>query len=206
MAAKKGKSKGKGKGKGGGKAVDISDLDVDLGDTDAVFIDVIAAMDKALGKIKVGEVSADLLDEIMLDIEGDQLPLAAVAQVAKKDAQTLICTVFDPSLASKVETAVRDAGLGLEPARQGEVIRVAAPKMTQDYRADLTKMAKDTAEKTKAKIRRTRADGIKDIKSVSDGLGKDDTRRLEDYVSWKANAAIDAVQDLLNDKVAQIAK
>merc|ERR1719272_567454 len=91
MAAKKGKSKGKGKGGGGGKAVDISDLDVDLSDTDQVFAEVIAAMDKALGKIKVGEVSADLLDDIMLDIDGDQLPLAAVAQVAKKDAQTLIC-------------------------------------------------------------------------------------------------------------------
>ena len=65
-----GKAKGKGKGGGGGgggggKAVDISDLDVDLSDTDAVLASVITAMDKSLSKIKVGEVSADLLDEIM---------------------------------------------------------------------------------------------------------------------------------------------
>ena len=61
----KAKGKGKGGGGGGGKAVDISDLDVDLSDTDAVLASVITAMDKSLSKIKVGEVSADLLDEIM---------------------------------------------------------------------------------------------------------------------------------------------
>eukprot|EP00040_Diaphanoeca_grandis_P044662 m.13171 g.13171 ORF g.13171 m.13171 type:complete len:273 (+) comp9614_c0_seq1:198-1016(+) len=204
MAKKGGGGKG---GKGGKKttaAVDISDIPVDMSDNDAKISRQLAAFEQSLAKVKAGEVGADLLDDIQLEYEGEKMPLAAFALVAKKDAQTLLVTVFDESMGAKVDTAIRDAGLGLMPARQGATIRVGVPKMTTDYRQQLVKVAKESLEQTKVKFRRLRASGLKEIKSVSDGLGKDDIKRLENYVSAAVDSAVADAQTKLDSKVDEI--
>eukprot|EP00041_Stephanoeca_diplocostata_P023810 m.592752 g.592752 ORF g.592752 m.592752 type:complete len:301 (+) comp22391_c0_seq26:236-1138(+) len=221
MAAKKGKGGG-GKAKGGkankggaqqfgydSKIFDsiketVSDLNLDMDKHGKNMEATLSSLQKHLDTIRPGEVSPSQLDNISISMDGSNIPLVSVAQVAKKDGQTLLVTVFDPSITGTVEAAVRDSGLGLTPSRQGNVVKLVAPKMTQEYRQSLVKMAKEHLEKSKVRLRRVRTDCLKAVKQDADGYGKDQVKRLEKCVEAMADAGNAALTSMYEAKVGEI--
>lgn len=211
---KKGKAKG-GKTKSGGgttssaAAAAAIDGAVDFSKTDDEFAAVVKAYESSLAAISSGKASPTVLDGVKVPgSDGTDLPLNAVAQVVAKDPQTLVVTIFDESMAAAVETAIRDSGLGLSPARSGTTVKVAMPRMTTDYRQSLVKRAKVALEGSKKRLRRNRSDGLNIVKKASkgDGLGKDDAKLMEKYVGDAASSTEAELERMFREKSSQLLK
>lgn len=127
-----------------------------------------------------GKVSPALLDDVRVEVEGEVMPLRGVAQVSVKDAATLQVQVFDEKLAVVVEAAIRDAGLGLMPNRDGKMVRVPLPKITHEYRETMVKKAKEALEDKKGRVRRVRQKAVQTVRKAE--CSEDDTHAMETYV------------------------
>lgn len=151
-----------------------------------------------LGKIRAGRASANMLDAVRVESHGSLSPLASVASVSTPDPRTIAVRPFERAMAGKIEKAIREAGLGLNPAAQGDVVRVPLPPLSEERRRELVKQAKDLAEQAKVSIRGHRRDGneaarrLAKEKAVNEGEAKKaeaDIQKLTD----KAVAEVDAL-------------
>ena len=131
--------------------------------------------------IRTGRANPALLNGIMVDYYGAPTPIKAVASIGVPEPRTLSVTPFDASQANAVEKAIRDSDLGVSPNRDGNVIRVTMPELTEERRKEYVKLAKNKAEEGKVAVRNIRRKAKESIdKSVKDGeLGEDEGDRLQ---------------------------
>eukprot|EP00053_Salpingoeca_punica_P006153 m.59095 g.59095 ORF g.59095 m.59095 type:complete len:254 (-) comp13554_c1_seq1:895-1656(-) len=198
------------KAKGGNKVnkftnVSASDFsfDFDWKRMDAQMAEATEALAKEIAKHRVGKVSPSLLNNIPVKVGETTQPLPQVGQVSAADAQTLVVTVFDAETASAVEAAIRKSDLKVTPLKNGNVIKVPMPKMTQEHRANLAKMVKKAGEGSKERIRAVRQKAIKQIRDMKD-VPEDESRRAQALVQKRADAQCDAVDSAVNAKVKEI--
>ena len=155
-----------------------------------------------LTKIRTGRANPGLLDTVQVDYYGSMVPISQVASVALLDARTISVSPWEKGMAAKIEKAIRDSDLGLNPASQGDLIRVPMPAMTEERRRELTKVVRAEGEHAKVAIRNLRRDANDGIKKlVKDKLAsEDDERRSQDDIQKSTDRFIADVDKLVAGK------
>ena len=141
----------------------------------------IAAFKNNLTKIRTGRANPALLDSVQVDYYGSMVPLSQVANLSLIDTRTIGVQPWEKGMGAKIEKAIRDSDLGLNPSSLGDLIRVPMPIMTEERRRELTKLVRGEAESTKVAIRNLRRDANESVKKlVKDKLvSEDDQKRSE---------------------------
>ncbi len=137
-----------------------------------------------LGKIRTGRAHTGLLDHVMVDYYGSPTLVTQVANITLVDARTIGVQPYEKNMVGKVERAIRDADLGLNPATNGELIRVPMPMLTEERRRDLIKLVKSEGEDAKIAVRNIRRDanhGLKELLKKKE-ISEDDERRVQDDI------------------------
>ena len=160
----------------------------------------------SLTKIRTGRANPGLLDTVQVDYYGAMVPISQVANVALLDARTISVSPWEKGMGAKIEKAIRDSDLGLNPASQGDLIRVPMPAMTQERRKELTKVVRSEGEHAKVSIRNLRRDANDGVKKlVKDKLAsEDDERRSQDDIQKFTDRFIVEVDKLVSGKEADI--
>ena len=166
----------------------------------------ITALKEELNGLRTGRASPSLLEPVMVEAYGSRVPLNQVATVTVMEARMLSVQVWDRSMASAVEKAIRDSGLGLNPASEGQVIRVPLPALNEERRRDLTKVAHNYAEQARVGVRQIRRDGMDLLKKAEkDGdIAQDESRTQTDLVQKATDQAVNEIDMLLAVKEQEI--
>ena len=156
----------------------------------------------ALTKIRTGRANPGLLDSVQVDYYGSLVPISQVANVSLLDARTISVSPWEKGMSAKIEKAIRDSDLGLNPAAQGEMIRVPMPAMTEERRKELTKVVRTEGEHAKVVIRNLRRDANDGVKKlVREKLAsEDDERRSQDEIQKFTDRFISEVDKLVTGK------
>ncbi|RIX41488.1 MAG: ribosome recycling factor [Rhodocyclales bacterium GT-UBC] len=157
-------------------------------------------------KVRTGRAHTGLLDHVMVDYYGSPVPVNQVANVTLIDARTIGVQPWEKPMVAKVEKAIRDSDLGLNPATQGELIRVPMPALTEERRRDLIKVVKTEGEGAKVAIRNLRRDAnthLKDALKKGD-IPEDDERRAQDDIQKLTDKYIAEVDKMLAAKEAEL--
>ena len=159
-----------------------------------------------LTKIRTGRANPGLLDTVQVDYYGSMVPITQVANVALLDARTISVSPWEKGMGAKIEKAIRDSDLGLNPASQGDLIRVPMPAMTEERRKELTKVVRAEGEHAKVAIRNLRRDANDGIKKlVKEKLAsEDDERRSQDEIQKSTDRFIADVDRLVVGKEQDI--
>ena len=155
-----------------------------------------------LTKIRTGRANPGLLDTVHVDYYGSMVPISQVANVSLLDARTISVSPWEKGMGAKIEKAIRDSDLGLNPAAQGELIRVPMPAMTEERRRELTKVVRAEGEHAKVAIRNLRRDANDGVKKlVKDKLAsEDDERRSQEEIQKFTDRFIADVDKLVTGK------
>ncbi len=162
----------------------------------------ITALKNNLVKIRTGRANPALLDSVHVEYYGSMVPLSQVANVSTLDARTLSVQPWEKGLGPKVEKAIRDSDLGLNPSSMGELIRVPMPAMTEERRKDLTKVVRQEGEAAKIAIRNVRRDANEAVKKLvkDKEISEDDQKRSEAEVQKITDKEILAIDQLVQEK------
>ena len=162
----------------------------------------IEAFKGALQRVRTGRPSPALLDVVQVDYYGAMLPISQVANVSLLDARTLGVAPWEKGMGAKIEKAIRDSDLGLNPASQGDLIRVPMPPMTEERRKELTKIVRHEGEAAKIAIRNLRRDANEAVKRLvkDKEASEDDERRLQDDIQKITDKFIAEVDKLVASK------
>jgi ribosome recycling factor len=155
----------------------------------------IAAYKHTLTKIRTGRANPGLLDTVHVDYYGSSVPLSQVANVSLLDARTISVQPWEKGMGAKIEKAIRESDLGLNPASMGDLIRVPMPPMSEERRKEMTKLVRHEAENAKIAIRNLRRDANEHVKK----LVKDKTATEDDHKRAEAD-----VQKVTDKHIAEI--
>jgi len=155
-----------------------------------------------LAKVRTGRAHTGLLDHIMVEYYGSMTLLTQVANVTLVDARTIGVQPWEKNMVSKVEKAVRDSDLGLNPSTNGDTIRVPMPALTEERRKDLTKVVRNEAEGARVSVRNVRRDANNDLKVLlkDKEVSEDDERRGQEEVQKLTDKFIAEIDKLLAEK------
>lgn len=159
-----------------------------------------------LTKIRTGRANPAILDTVHVDYYGSMLPISQVANLSLLDSRTIGVAPWEKGMGAKIEKAIRESDLGLNPASQGDLIRVPLPAMTEERRRELTKVVRGEGESAKIAIRNLRRDANEAVKKlVKDKLAsEDDERRTQDEVQKMTDRYIAEVDRLVTAKEQDI--
>ena len=159
-----------------------------------------------LTKIRTGRANPALLDTVQVDYYGALLPISQVANVSLIDARTISIQPWEKGMGAKIEKAIRDSDLGLNPASMGDLIRVPMPAMTEERRKELTKVVRGEGENAKIAVRSLRRDANEAVKKlVKDKLAsEDDQKRSEADIQKITDRHIVAIDQLIAAKEQDI--
>ncbi|MFY9327109.1 MAG: ribosome recycling factor [Georgfuchsia sp.] len=162
----------------------------------------IDALKTDLGKVRTGRAHPGILDHVQVEYYGSMVPLSQVAGVTLIDARTIGVQPWEKPMLAKVDKAIRDADLGLNPAAQGDVIRVPMPALTEERRRELIKVVKQEGENAKVAIRNLRRDANNHLKEAlkKKEVSEDDERRAQDDVQKLTDRFVAEVDKLLAEK------
>jgi len=159
-----------------------------------------------LGKVRTGRAHTGLLDHIQVDYYGSMMPINQVANLTLIDSRTIGVQPWEKNMVAKVEKAIRDSDLGLNPATQGELIRIAMPALTEERRRDLTKVVRHEGENAKVAIRNLRRDANTHLKDAlkKHEIPEDDERKAQDEIQKLTDKYIVEVDKILAQKEAEL--
>ncbi|MEY2952224.1 MAG: ribosome recycling factor [Pseudomonadota bacterium] len=166
----------------------------------------IAAFKNNLIKIRTGRASPALLDSVQVDYYGSQVPITQVANVSLLDARTISVQPWEKGLGAKIEKAIRDSDLGLNPSSMGDLIRVPMPPMSEERRKELTKVVRSEGESAKIAVRNLRRDANEAVKKmVKDKLAsEDDQKRAEADIQKVTDRHIIEIDHMVSAKEQEI--
>jgi len=149
--------------------------------TEAKMDHSIEALKNNLGKIRTGRANPAILDTVQVDYYGAMVPISQVANVSLLDARTISVQPWEKGMGAKIEKAIRESDLGLNPASMGELIRVPMPPMSEERRKEMTKLVRNEGESTKIAIRNLRRDANDAVKKLvkDKSVSEDDQKRSE---------------------------
>ncbi len=155
-----------------------------------------------LAKIRTGRAHTGLLDHVMVEYYGSMVAVNQVANVNLGDARTIHVQPYEKNMIGKVEKAIRDCDLGLNPATNGDLIRVPMPMLTEERRRDLTKIVRTEGEGAKVAIRNVRRDANDTLKKMikDKEISEDDERRAQDDIQKATDKAVAEVDKMLQVK------
>jgi ribosome recycling factor len=159
-----------------------------------------------LTKVRTGRAHIGLLDHVQVEYYGSMVPVNTVANISLIDARTIGVQAWEKGMAPKVEKAIRDCDLGLNPASQGDMIRVPMPALTEERRRDLIKVVKTEGENAKIAVRNLRRDANATLKELlkNKECSEDDERRAQDDVQKLTDKYIAEVDKMLVQKEVEL--
>ena len=174
--------------------------------TEAKMDQSIAAFKNNLTKIRTGRANPGLLDTVHVEYYGTVVPISQVANVSLLDARTISVQPWEKGMGAKIEKAIRDSDLGLNPAAMGDLIRVPMPPMSEERRKEMTKLVRHEAENAKIAIRNLRRDANEHVKKlVKDKTAtEDDLKRAEGDVQKVTDKHINEIDALVAAKEKEI--
>jgi ribosome recycling factor len=166
----------------------------------------IEALKGELQKIRTGRAHPGILDQVHVDYYGSMVPISQVANVSLLDARTISVQPWEKGLGAKIEKAIRESDLGLNPASQGDLIRVPMPPLSEERRRDLTKVVRHTGEEAKIAVRNLRRDAIEHLKKLlkDKAVAEDEERRAQDEVQKMTDRTVAEIDKLVHAKEAEI--
>src|SRR3954467_14616888 len=159
-----------------------------------------------LAKVRTGRAHTGILDHVMVDYYGSQMPINQVAKVTLLDGRTIGVTPFEKKMTGAVEKAIRDSDLGLNPATQGEMVRVPMPLLTEERRKELIKVVKHEAENARVAIRNPRRDANNHLKDAlkKHEVSENDERSAQNEVQKMTDRHIAEIDRLLAEKEKEL--
>ena len=166
----------------------------------------IEALKTDFAKVRTGRAHTGILDHVKVDYYGSPMPINQVANVSLLDAHTLGVQPWEKPMVAKVEKAIRDADLGLNPATMGDVIRVPMPPLTEERRKELVKLVRGESENSKVAVRNIRRDAIAHVKDLlkNKEIGEDDNRRAEEDIQKLTDKHIAEIDKVLAEKEKEL--
>ena len=170
-------------------------------------------MDKSVSSLKddfaglrTGRANAGLLEPVMVEAYGSSTPLNAVAAISVPEPRMISVSVWDKSMVTPVEKAIRSAGLGLNPVVDGQTLRLPIPPLTEERRKELVKLAGKYAEQARIAVRNIRRDGNDDLKKAEKAseISQDDQKKMETEIQRDTDAAIKRIDETLKTKEVEI--
>lgn len=183
----------------------MSIADIKAG-TEHKMLQSIEAFRNGLTRVRTGRANPAILDTVHVDYYGSMVPISQVANLALLDSRTIGVSPWEKNMGAKIEKAIRESDLGLNPASQGDLIRVPLPAMTEERRKELTKVVRGEGENAKIAIRNLRRDANESVKKlVKDKLAsEDDERRSTDDIQKLTDRMINEVDRLVASKEQDI--
>ena len=166
----------------------------------------IEAFKTELTKIRTGRAHPGILDQVQVEYYGSPVPISQVANVSLLDARTISVQPWEKGMGAKIEKAIRESDLGLNPSTQGDLIRVPMPPLTEERRKELTKVVKAAAEDAKVAVRNLRRDANEHAKRLlkDKEITEDEDRRSQDDVQKLTDKHIAEIDKLVQGKEAEI--
>ena len=174
--------------------------------TETKMTQSIAALNSSLSKVRTGRANPGLLDSVMVDYYGNPTPIGQVANVSLLDARTISVQPWEKGMGAKIEKAIRESDLGLNPASMGDLIRVPMPAMSEERRREMTKLVRTEGENAKIAVRNLRRDANESVKKlVKDKLAsEDEQKRSEAEVQKVTDKHIAEIDQLVAGKEQEI--
>ncbi len=165
----------------------------------------IANLRTEFASLRTGRASASMLEPVMVDAYGAMTPINQVGTVNVPEPRMVTINVWDKGLVGKVEKAIRESGLGINPQLNGTIIMLPIPELNEERRRELTKVAGQYAEHARVSIRNVRRDGMDQIKKAkADGMSEDDQKIWEGEVQELTDTYIKMIDDQLETKQAEV--
>jgi ribosome recycling factor len=179
---------------------------LDLGALRKRMDGALEALRKELQGLRTGRASSNLLEPITVEAYGSEMPLNQVATVAVPEPRMLTVQVWDRGMVKAVDKAIRNAGLGLNPVGEGQLLRIPLPELSQERRQELVKVAHKYAEQAKVAVRNVRRDGMDQLKRLErDGeISMDEHGKLSQDVQAATDKHIEQVDQTLRQKEKDI--
>jgi len=164
------------------------------------------ALKADLAKVRTGRAHAGLLDHVSVDYYGTQMPIPKVANVSLLDARTLGVSPWEKKMLGAIEKAIRESDLGLNPASQGDMVRVPMPALTEERRRDLIKVIKHEGENAKVAVRNSRRDANQALKELlkSKAVSEDQERRAQDEIQKLTDKHIADIDKMVAAKETEL--
>ncbi|WP_119354584.1 ribosome recycling factor [Azohydromonas sediminis] len=164
------------------------------------------ALRAELQKIRTGRAHPGLLDQVHVEYYGSMVPISQVANVSLLDARTISVQPWEKGMGAKIEKAIRESDLGLNPSSQGDLLRVPMPPLTEERRRELTKVARHAGEEAKVAVRNLRRDANEHAKKLlkDKAISEDEERRLLDEMQRLTDRMVAEIDKLIAGKEAEI--
>ena len=178
----------------------------DIADFERRMNGAVEVLHGEFGGLRTGRASVALLEPVVVEAYGSKMPLNQVGTISVPDSRMISVQVWDKGLVGAVDKAIRESGLGLNPATEGQLIRVPIPQLSEERRVELTKVAHKYAEQAKVAVRNVRRDGMDNFKKLEkDGeISQDEQHAWADDLQKLTDAVIKEIDDALAAKEQEI--
>ncbi|PJE28098.1 Ribosome-recycling factor [Pseudooceanicola marinus] len=181
------------------------DFELDTNDLSRRMDGAMANLKTEFASLRTGRASSSMLEPVMVEAYGQMTPINQVGTVNVPEPRMVTINVWDKSMVNKVEKAIRESGLGINPQMNGTIIMLPIPELNEERRKELTKVAAQYAEHARVSIRNLRRDGMDQIKKAkADGLSEDDQKFWETEVQDLTDTYIKKVDQALETKQQEI--
>jgi ribosome recycling factor len=181
------------------------DLEIDLDAIQRRMEGAMNALKQEFASLRTGRASASIVDPIQVEAYGQMTPINQLGTVNVPEPRMVVINVWDKAMISKVEKAIRESGIGINPVSDGPLIRLPIPELNEQRRKELAKVASQYAESAKVAIRNVRRDGMDQIKKAkAAGMGEDDQKMWSDEVQEMTDKHVALVDKQLEVKQAEI--
>ena len=181
-------------------------MSADLNELEKRMHSAMDALKKEFGGLRTGRASVNLLDPVLVEAYGQRMPLNQVGTVSAPEPRLLTVSVWDKGLVTPTAKAIREAGLGLNPSPDGQMVRIPIPELTTDRRNELAKLAHKYAEQGKVAVRNIRRDGMESLKKAEKDhkISEDEHRQKSDEVQKLTDRYVKLVDEALAHKQKEI--
>ncbi len=182
------------------------ETELDFDDLERRMDGAVSALKSEFAGLRTGRASASLLDPISVDAYGSQMPINQVGTVSVPEARMITVQVWDKSMVSAVEKAIQNSGLGINPATDGQLIRLPIPELNEERRTELTKVASKYAEQARIAARNVRRDGMDKLKSLEKNghMSEDEHKIWADEIQSLTDRIIKDIDESLEAKQSEI--
>jgi ribosome recycling factor len=180
-------------------------LEIDTDDLTRRMEGAMSALKHEFSSLRTGRASASMVEPIQVDAYGAMTPINQIGTINVPEPRMIAINIWDKSLVSKAERAIRDSGLGINPVVDGTIIRLPIPELNEERRRELTRVAAQYAEHARVAIRNVRRDGMDQLKRAKTaGMSEDDVKLWSDEVQELTDKYIAGVDRALEHKQAEI--
>lgn len=181
-------------------------MSYDKADLQRRMVGAVDALKNEFVGLRTGRASSQMLEPVHVDVYGSRMPLNQVGTINVPEPRLLTVQVWDSSQVKAVEKAIRDAGLGLNPQPEGNMIRVPVPELNEERRQELAKVAGKYAEQARISVRNIRRDGMDTLKKMEkdNDISEDEHKRLSDEVQKLTDEYIGKIDGMLTEKEKDI--